>query len=141
MPVSGTDPGPHTARGAAGGVRGSAAVAVDPEALASARQAPRARRARTGRPDRGMAERYVPVMADLHDLSALEQAAAIRSGETSSTDLVEHYAQRIDKLDGDIGAFVTLTVDTAREQAAAADRAVKGKEALPPLHGVPIRSE
>jgi amidase len=85
-----------------------------------------------------MAERYVPVMADLHDLSALEQAAAIRSGETSSADLVEHYAQRIDKLDGDIGAFVTLTLDTAREQAAAADRAVKGKEALPPLHGVPI---
>ncbi|MDX6199639.1 MAG: amidase [Actinomycetota bacterium] len=77
-------------------------------------------------------------MADLHDLTALEQAAAIRSGETSSAELVEHYAQRIQKLDGDIGAFVTLTLDAAREQAAAADAAVKGKEALAPLHGVPI---
>ncbi|MDT7536790.1 MAG: amidase [Actinomycetota bacterium] len=77
-------------------------------------------------------------MSDLHDLSALEQAAAVRSGQTSASELVEHYAQRIDKLDGDIGAFVTLTLDTAREQAAAADRAVKGKEALAPLHGVPI---
>jgi amidase len=77
-------------------------------------------------------------MSDLHDLSALEQAAAIRTGETSSTELVEHYAQRIGKLDGDIGAFVTLTLETAREQAAAADRAVAGKESLPSLHGVPI---
>jgi len=77
-------------------------------------------------------------MGDLHDLSALEQAAAIRAGETSSTELVEHYAQRIGKLDGDIGAFVTLTLETAREQAAAADRAVAGREAVPALHGVPI---
>jgi amidase len=77
-------------------------------------------------------------MSDLHDLSALEQAAAIRSGQTSSTELVEHYAQRITKLDGDIGAFVTLTLETAREQAAAADRAVAAKEGVPRLHGVPI---
>jgi len=77
-------------------------------------------------------------MSDLHDLSALDQAAAIRAGETSAAELVEHYAQRIGKLDGDIGAFVTLTLDQAREQAAAADRAVAAKEDLPPLHGVPI---
>jgi amidase len=77
-------------------------------------------------------------MTDLHDLSALEQASAIRTGETSATELVEHYSQRINKLDGDIGAFVTLTLETAREQATAADRAVAGKEAVPPLHGVPI---
>ena len=77
-------------------------------------------------------------MTDLHDLSALDQAAAIRSGETSSADLVEHYAQRIEKLDGDLGAFVTLTLDTAREQAAAADRAVAAGEEMSPFHGVPI---
>ena len=77
-------------------------------------------------------------MTELHDLSALEQAAAVRSGETSAADLVEHYAQRIDKLDGDIGAFVTLTLDAARGQAAEADRQVAAKADLPPLHGVPI---
>lgn len=77
-------------------------------------------------------------MGDLHDLSGLEQAHAVRTGQTSATELVEHYALRIAELDGDIGAFVTLTLDAARGQAAAADRAVASKQELPPLHGVPI---
>ncbi|MEO6205577.1 MAG: amidase, partial [Mycobacteriales bacterium] len=50
----------------------------------------------------------------------------------------EHYAERIAKHDGDVGAFVTLTLDSAREQAAEADRAVASGEDLPDLHGVPI---
>ena len=37
-------------------------------------------------------------MTDLHDLTALEQGAAIRSGETSTAELVEHYLERIDRL-------------------------------------------
>ncbi|MCU1672178.1 MAG: amiB [Frankiales bacterium] len=77
-------------------------------------------------------------MTQLHDLTALEQAAAVRSGETSSADLVDHYATRIAEHDGQIGAFVTLTVDQARQQAAEADRAVAAGEDLPPLHGLPI---
>jgi amidase len=77
-------------------------------------------------------------MPQLHDLSALEQAAAVRSGETSSVELVAHYADRIARHDDAVGAFVTLTLDTARARAADADRAVAAGEALPPLHGVPI---
>ncbi len=77
-------------------------------------------------------------MTQLHDLSALDQASAVRSGQTSSAELVEHYADRIAKYDGDVGAFVTLTLDSAREQAAEADRAVAAGEDLPDLHGVPI---
>ncbi|MCA1710731.1 MAG: amidase [Actinobacteria bacterium] len=77
-------------------------------------------------------------MTQLHDLTALEQAAAVRAGKTSSGELVEHYAARIEKHDGDVGAFVTLTFDQARQQAAEADRAVAAGEELPPLHGVPI---
>ena len=70
-------------------------------------------------------------MSELHDLSALEQAAAVRRGETSPLELVEHYAARIARLDGEVGAFVTLTLEQAREQAGAP---------LPdgPLAGVPI---
>ena len=75
---------------------------------------------------------------DLHDLSALEQAAAVRRREVSSAELVEHYAARIGRLDATVGAFVTTTLDRAREQAAAADRAVAAGDDLPPLHGVPI---
>ena len=69
-------------------------------------------------------------MADLHDLTALEQAAAVRAGETSATELVEHYAVRIARLDEEVGGFVTLTLEQARASAA---------QPLPagPLAGVP----
>ena len=77
-------------------------------------------------------------MSDLHDLSAVDQAAAVRSGETSAGDLVEHYARRIEEHDPSVGAFVTLTLDAAREKAKAADAAVAAGDDLPPLHGVPI---
>ena len=77
-------------------------------------------------------------MTSLHDLSALEQAAAVRGRETSAVDLVEHYAERIGALDATVGAFVTLTLVAAREQAQEADRAVARGEDLAPLHGVPI---
>ncbi|GAB4000250.1 amidase [Nocardioides marmoraquaticus] len=51
-------------------------------------------------------------MAELHDLTALEQGAAIRAGETSTAELVEHYLARID---GEpYGAFVTVTGEAAR---------------------------
>lgn len=77
-------------------------------------------------------------MADLHDLSALAAAAAIRRREVSATELVEHYLDRIDRLDAELGAFVTVTGQTARKQAADADQAVLAGDPLPPLHGVPI---
>jgi len=77
-------------------------------------------------------------MSSLHDLTALEQADAVRSRETSSAELVDHYAARIAEHDASVGAFVTLTLDAAREQARAADAAVAAGEDLPPLHGVPI---
>ncbi|MEX2291523.1 MAG: amidase [Mycobacteriales bacterium] len=77
-------------------------------------------------------------MTSPHDLTTLEQAAAVRRREISSAELVEHYATRIAAHDATVGAFVTLTLDSARMQAAAADAAVAAGEDLPPLHGVPI---
>jgi amidase len=75
----------------------------------------------------------------MHDLSALEQAAAIRSGELSPVDLVSHYLSRIDRVGGELGAFVTVTADRALAQArAAADLLASGAEDLPPLLGVPV---
>ena len=50
-------------------------------------------------------------MADLHDLTALEAAAAVRRGEVSPVELVEHALDRIERLDGQIGAFVTVTAE------------------------------
>ncbi|MFG1842664.1 amidase [Micromonospora sp. NPDC049175] len=74
-------------------------------------------------------------MAEPHDLTALEQAAAIARGELSSVDLVEHCLRRVAALGDTVGAFVTVTEDLARQAARAADAAPV--EARGPLHGVP----
>jgi amidase len=76
-------------------------------------------------------------MAQLHDLTALEAAAAVRAKEVSPVELVEHALARIAGLDDQLGAFVTVTADSAREQARAAEAAVVAGDELPPLHGVP----
>jgi amidase len=77
-------------------------------------------------------------MAELHDLSALQAAAAIADREVSPSELVEHYLDRIARLDDQLGAFVTVTDEAARAQAKQADAEVLAGGPLPPLHGVPI---
>jgi amidase len=70
----------------------------------------------------------------LHDLSALEQGAAVRRREVSPVELVEHYLARIERLSDEVGAFVTVTGELARRQALlAGSRAGEGG----PLFGVP----
>jgi amidase len=81
---------------------------------------------------------------DLHDLSALECAAAIRDGSTSSVTLVESCIERIEKHTEMVGAFVSVLADTALADAARCDAAVAAARQagelseLPPLFGVPI---
>jgi amidase len=80
-------------------------------------------------------------MTSLHDLTALEAAAAVRRREVSPVELVDHALDRIDRLDGQLGAFVTVTDEAARTQAKAFEQGVvnaAGDAALlPPLFGVP----
>jgi amidase len=79
-------------------------------------------------------------VTDLHDLSAVEQAAAIRAGELSPVDLVTHYLDRISRQNRDLGAFITITPELALDQARAAAQHLAsraGDAALPPLFGVP----
>ena len=76
-------------------------------------------------------------MSALHDLSALESAAAVRRREVSPSELVEHALDRIDRLDDQLGAFVTVTAERARAEAAVADDLVLAGGDLPPLLGVP----
>ena len=54
-------------------------------------------------------------MTELHDLTALEQAAAVRTGEVSPTQLVEHCLSRIEDLDAGLGAYPTVTSERALE--------------------------
>lgn len=73
----------------------------------------------------------------MHDLTALEQAAAVRSGEVRPTDLVEHALARIAALDPGLGAFITVTPERALEAAARAEDLLRAGGELPPLLGVP----
>ena len=66
---------------------------------------------------------------NLHDLTAVEQAAAIAGGELTSVELTEHYLRRSEQV---AGAFVTLTADVALAQA----RAVDAGQISGPLAGV-----
>ncbi|MEZ5186569.1 MAG: amidase [Candidatus Nanopelagicales bacterium] len=69
----------------------------------------------------------------LHDLSALEQAEAIKSGELTAVELTQHYLRRSEAV---TGAFVVLTPDLALAQARAADAAVADGSAVGDLLGV-----
>jgi amidase len=83
-------------------------------------------------------------VTQIHDMSVIELAAAIRAGELSPVEITEHYLERIDRLSDQVGAFYTVTHELAREQAAKAEKTVAearrsgGESALPPLTGVPI---
>jgi len=80
-------------------------------------------------------------VTQIHDLTACELAAAIRGRELSPVEITAHYLDRIDALNADVGAFYTVTAEAARDQAAAAEKALATAAdpgSLPPLTGVPI---
>ena len=80
-------------------------------------------------------------MTQIHDLSAAEQADAVRRRTLSPVELVEHYLGRIERTDPRLGAYVTVTDELALEDARRAERAVMDAgrpDPLPPLHGVPV---
>ena len=74
---------------------------------------------------------------DLAFTPAVELAEQIRLKKISPVEVVEVYARRIEELNPKLGAFLTTTLDTAREQAQAAESKVNGSD-LPPFHGVPV---
>lgn len=56
-------------------------------------------------------------MFELHHLSANEQLDWLSRGEVTPLELTEHYLARIERLDGELGAFVEVTADAARARA------------------------
>ena len=80
-------------------------------------------------------------MTQIHELTAIELAAAIRAKELSPVAVTDHYLRRTQELNEQVGAFYTVTADLAAEQALAAEKAVAqaaDPAELPPLTGVPI---
>jgi amidase len=71
------------------------------------------------------------------DDSALALAEAFRRGVTTPSEIVEVLLQRIEQRSADVGAFVTVTAESARAEAADATARIGRGEALSPLDGVP----
>ena len=69
---------------------------------------------------------------------ATELAAAIRARDVSPVELVEAVLARIEALNGQINAFLTVDADGALEAARAAEAAVMAGEDLGLLHGIPV---
>jgi amidase len=68
---------------------------------------------------------------------ALELAAAFRRGDTTPGEAVEFYLERIETYSDTVGAFVTVTAETASATAAAATERIRRGEPLSNLDGVP----
>ena len=70
--------------------------------------------------------------------SAERQAAAIRRGDITSTQLLDLYLARIKRYNAKINAVVALDEKGARARAAEADRALAQGKPWGPLHGLPM---
>jgi len=73
----------------------------------------------------------------MHDKTVTQLATALASGELSSRELTSHFLQRIEKADGQLNSFITVTAEQALSQAEAADKArANGKAGK--LTGIPL---
>jgi aspartyl-tRNA(Asn)/glutamyl-tRNA(Gln) amidotransferase subunit A len=75
---------------------------------------------------------------DLHKLTIDATRTAIQERKTTAFAIAEECYVRIQKDDGQIGAFLTLSKDRALEQADRIDRMAAEGKPLPPLGGVPV---
>lgn len=74
-------------------------------------------------------------MAELHELTALALWQELQSGRVSPRDLTEHYLDRIERANPNLGAFVTVTRESAL---ARADQVAADVPRTAPLWGLPI---
>lgn len=73
-----------------------------------------------------------------HYSTAGEMAAALRAREISARELLELHLTRIDEVNPQVNALVSIDPDLAREQARKADERLAQGELVGPLHGLPF---
>jgi len=74
----------------------------------------------------------------LGDRQGYELAAALRGGETSASEILEATLRRIEEVDGSVRAYLRVTADEGRAQAAAVDERLRAGGELPAVAGIPI---
>lgn len=78
---------------------------------------------------------------ELHELSIQQAHELLSSRKISSEELTRAYLERIQRLDPPIKSYVTISEDTALDQARDADQRIKAGEDLTPLTGVPYSAK
>ncbi|WP_299230450.1 Asp-tRNA(Asn)/Glu-tRNA(Gln) amidotransferase subunit GatA [uncultured Halomonas sp.] len=73
----------------------------------------------------------------MHDKTLTELAASLAAGEFTSRELTEHQLGRIERHDGALNSFITVTPDAALEAADHAD-ASRARSEAGPLTGLPV---
>ena len=74
----------------------------------------------------------------MHYKTISELAPLIESGELSPVDLTQSILDRIEKLDGSLRSFATVTADHALAQAKNAESEISKGKYRGKLHGIPI---
>ncbi|MCE1177536.1 MAG: amidase [Micrococcales bacterium] len=76
-------------------------------------------------------------MSDLLFQSVRDLAAGLRGREVSAREVLQAHLEQIEQTNPAVNAIVTLDVERARAEAAAADERLAHGEAVGPLHGLP----
>jgi aspartyl-tRNA(Asn)/glutamyl-tRNA(Gln) amidotransferase subunit A len=71
-------------------------------------------------------------------LSLAEVSELVRAKQVSPVELTQACLERINKLDGKLNAFITITAESALASARAAEAEIARGEWRGPLHGIPI---
>ena len=73
----------------------------------------------------------------MHNKTLSQLSTELQAGNVSSVELTGHFLDRIEKYDGELNSFVTVTKEQALEQARRADEQISAGTAGP-LTGIPI---
>src|SRR5207248_4405327 len=81
---------------------------------------------------------HLPGISEVTQLSLSEASELIRSRRISPVELTRACLSRIDRLNGKLNAFITVTADSALAQARAAEGEIQRGNWKGALHGMPI---
>ena len=77
-------------------------------------------------------------MKNLFELTIKEAGEKLASGEITSVELTEAVFERIEKVDSQVGSYITLCKEHALEMAEASDKRRKDGKTLSEIDGIPI---
>lgn len=84
------------------------------------------------------ANRALAQSDELTDLTLADASVLIRSGNLSPVELTRAYLARIERVDGDVNSYITVTAELALEQARLLETELSSGRWRGPLHGMPI---